>query len=235
MCIRDSANTGKVTPAMLADAIAKHYAAHLVAYGYTVFVPKHHFMLHIPRQLERFKFLVACFVHERKHKVVKRWAVPLCTGNKRNYERSLLEECTLAHVNSLKNPLLKPCLLETTAASPKVVAALRSHGFPSAESALIGRSLRVQGRTITTGDVVLYRGDGHSDDRVGEIDFIASLGGKTYTCLSNWPVQHKTGQWRKAVVTNEFTIVPAACMLTSLIFTPTKVGNVATVLMPALY
>ena len=107
-----NANTGKVTPAMLADAIAEHYAAHLVAYGYTLFVPKHHFMLHIPRQLERFKFLIACFVHERKHKVVKRWAVQLCTGNNRNYERSLLEECTMAHVNSLKNPLLKPCLLE---------------------------------------------------------------------------------------------------------------------------
>ena len=105
----------------------------------------------------------------------------------------------------------------------------------SAESALIGRVLRVQGRSIATGDVVLYRGDGHNDDRVGKIDFIVSLGGNTFTCLSNWPVQHKTGQWRKAVVKNEFAIVPAACMLTPVIFTPTKVGNVATVLMPALY
>ena len=192
-------------------------------------------MMHIPRQLALFKFLISCFVHERKHKIVKRWAIPLCTGAKRNYERSLLEECTMAHMHSLKEPLLKPCLLETADAGPKVVAALRSHGFPSAESALIGRALRVQGRTITTGDVVLYRGDGHSDDRIGEIDFIASLGGKTFTRLSNWPVQHKTSQWRKVVVKNEFTIVPSACMLTSLIFTPTKVGNVATVLMPALY
>ena len=116
-----------------------------------------------------------------------------------------------------------------------MVAALRSYGFPSAESALLGRFLRVQGKTIATGDVVLYRGDGHRDARAGEIDFIASLGGKTYTCLSRWPVQQKTGQWLKAAVTNEFTIVPAACMLTPLIFTPTKVGNVATILMPALY
>ena len=157
------ANSGSVPPAMLADAIARHYAAHVVAYGYTVFVPKHHFMLHIPRQLERFKFLIACFVHERKHKVVKRWAVQLCTGNDRNYERSLLEECTLAHFNSLKAPLLKPCLLETTAATPKVVAALRSYGFPSAESALAGRFLRVQGRSTAIGDVALYRGDSHND------------------------------------------------------------------------
>ena len=93
----------------------------------------------------------------------------------------------------------------------------------------------MQCRTITIGDVVLYRGDGHSDDQVGEIDFFASLGGKTYTCLSKWPVQKKADKFVKAVAANDFTIVPAACLLMPLIFTPTKVGNVATILMPALY
>ena len=50
------ANTGDVTPEMLAIAIAKHYAAHVVAYGYTIFTPKFHYMMHIPSQLARFKF-----------------------------------------------------------------------------------------------------------------------------------------------------------------------------------
>ena len=71
-------NSGRVTPAMLADAIAAHYAAHVVAYGYTLFVPKHHYMLHMPDQLARFKFLVSCFVHERKHKIVKSCARGPC-------------------------------------------------------------------------------------------------------------------------------------------------------------
>jgi len=44
--------TGRVTPAMLADAMAIHYKAHVIAYGYTLFVPKHHYMLHIPAQLD---------------------------------------------------------------------------------------------------------------------------------------------------------------------------------------
>ena len=87
-------NTGCISPAMLADAIARHYAAHVVAYGHTIFAPKHHFMLHIPQQLERFKFLVACWVHERKHKIIKRWAVPMCMTRQRSYERSLLVDCT---------------------------------------------------------------------------------------------------------------------------------------------
>ena len=193
-------NSGNVTPAMLANAIAAHYAAHVIAYGYTLFVPKHHFMLHMPGQLAKFKFLIACFVHERKHKIVKRWAVPLCPGKNRKYERGLLEECTIAHINSLKDPLLKPCLQETQNANPKVVAALRSHGFPSAESALTGRSARVQGRTIAVGDVVLYRGDGHNDFRVGEVHFHASLGGEIFACLSHWPLKRETSQWKKVIV-----------------------------------
>ena len=149
--------------------MARHYAAHAVAYGYTLFVPKHHFMLHIPRQLARFGFLVACFVHERKHKIAKRWAVPLCIARQRSFDRSVLEECTMAHMHSLKEPLLKPCLPEAVQASPKVVAALRACGFTSAESALTSQTARVQGRSIAVGDVVLYKGTGPNDIRVGEV------------------------------------------------------------------
>ena len=99
-------------------------------------------------------------------------------------------------------------------ACPKVVAALRSHGFPSAESALTGRSARVQGRTIAVGDVVLYRGDGHNDFRVGEVHFHASLGGEIFACLSHWPLKRETSQWKKVIVENGLTIVPSAWLET---------------------
>ena len=136
--------------------MTRHCAAHVVAYGYTIFVPKHHFMLHIPEQLARFAFLIACFVHERKHKIAKRWAVPLCIAKKRSYDRTVLEECTHAHMYSLKEPLLKPCLPGAVKASPSMVAALRACGFATAESALTGQTARVEGRSIRVGDVVLY-------------------------------------------------------------------------------
>ena len=226
-------NTGCISPAELADAMARHYAAHVVAYGYTIFVPKHHFMLHIPRQLARFGFLIACFVHERKHKIAKRWAVPQCISPNRNYDRTVLEECTQAHMYSLREPLLKPCLPEAVQACPKVVAALRACGFATAESALTGQTARVQGRSITVGDVVLYKGDGH-DTRVGEVFFHAMLRGELLVCLSHWPTRREATHWRKAVVSEEFTILPSACMLQSVIFTPTEVGHQSTVLVPAL-
>ena len=226
-------NTGRVTPEVLAAAIASHYAAHIVAYGYELFVPKHHYMLHIPRQLAMFTFLIACFVHERKHKIVKRWALPLCTGNNRDFERSLLEECTVAHMESLKEPLLKPTLRETAAACPNAVAALRSHGFASAESARTGRFLRVQGRTIAMGDVGFYRGSGHNDIRVGEVYYHVILGDQLLAVVSHWPLKEGTSKWKKVIVTNNMTIVPSAWLLQSVIYAPAAVGNKATVLMPA--
>ena len=92
----------------------------------------------------------------------------------------------------------------------------------------------MQGRTIAIGDVVLYRGDGHNDFRVGEVNFHASLGGEIFVCLSHWPLKHETSQCKKAVVRNEFTIAHSTKLLQSLIFAPAKVGKLATVLMPAL-
>ena len=70
-------NTGCISPAMLADAMAKHYASHVIAYVYTIFVPKHHFMLHIPKQLERFKFLVAGSPRLHQPRVSMKTASPL--------------------------------------------------------------------------------------------------------------------------------------------------------------
>ena len=175
--------------------MARHYAARVVAYGYKIFVPKHHFMLHMPEQLERFKCLVSCWVHERKHKIVKRFAVPKCLGRHLSYERSLLVECTEAHMQSLNEPLLKPCLPEAVQACPKVVAALVGSGFTSAESALTGRTARVHGRSIQVGDVVLYTGGGPNggcnDIRVGQVYFHAVLQGKLLVCLSHWPLRRE--------------------------------------------
>ena len=224
-------HTGRVTPAMLAAALAIHYAAHVIAYGYTLFVPKHHYMLHIPRLLAKFTMLIMCYVHERKHKVLKRWAVPLCP--KKGNNRSLLEECTLAHLNALQDPLLKPCLLEKVKANPKVVAALKEKGFASAETALTARTARVQGRSIRVGDVALFS-DGGVDTLVGEIYWFASVGSEFVVGLSTWPVMKICGRYRKVRVVENFSIIPSARLLQAMIFTPTEVGKVATVILPTL-
>ena len=217
----------------VAEAIAatRQLAAHVLAYGYTLFVPKHHYMLHIPRQLAKFTMLITCYVHERKHKILKRWAVPLCP--KKDNNRSLLEECTLAHINALQDPLLKPCLLEKVQAKPTVVAALKEKGFASAEQALTGRTARVQGRSIRIGDVALFS-DGGVNTLVGEIYWFASVGSELVVGFSTWPVRKNCGRYRKVLVVEDFSIIPSARLLQAMIFTPTDMGKVATVIMPTL-
>ena len=92
----------------------------------------------------------------------------------------------------------------------------------------------MQGRTIRIGDVVMYKGDGRDDFRVGEVDFHANLGGKIFICLSHWPLKRAASQWRKVVVENEScAVVPSTWLLQSCIYTPAPLGKVATVLMPA--
>ena len=54
--------------------------------------------------------------------------------------RRLLVDCTRAHMQALKEPLLKPCLSDAVQAFSKVVAVLKESGFASAESALTGRT-----------------------------------------------------------------------------------------------
>ena len=41
-------------------------------------IPKFHWLVHFGNHIERWGFAVACFVHERKHKCVKRYAEDIC-------------------------------------------------------------------------------------------------------------------------------------------------------------
>ena len=188
----------------------------MIAYGCTIFMPKHYFMLHIPKQLERFKFLVACWVHERKHRIIT----------------------PRTHTQSLKEPLLKPCLPDAVYKHVRKwwlhCGNLASHRL----NQLTCRTAGVHGRSIQVGDVVLYTGGGPNggctDTRVGEVFFHAMLRGELLVCLSHWPTKREATHWRKAVVSDEFAILPSACMLQAVIFTPAEVGKQSTVLVSAL-
>ena len=145
----------------------------------------------------------------------------------------MLEECTMAHVYSLRQPWLKPCLSEAVQACPKVVAALRACGFAAAESALPGQTARVHVRSISVADVVLYKAGGNAI-QVGQVVFHAKLVGTMLVGLSQWDTKDVATRWRKAIVDKNCSIFPSECMLQSVIFTPVGVKKKATVLVPAL-
>ena len=54
--------------------------------------PKHHYVLHLPGQLETHGILIATMTMERKHKVVKRYLRPRKTL--KSFELGVVEEVT---------------------------------------------------------------------------------------------------------------------------------------------
>jgi hypothetical protein len=88
----------------LADLKASVYDAlrlHVHAHGKEYVRPKHHYMLHMHRQCEEDRFLLDCFVHERKHQVAKEKASHC--KNTEVYERSILMPVANAMLHQLRS------------------------------------------------------------------------------------------------------------------------------------
>ena len=95
--------TGTVTPSDLRQSIHTHMALRLKAYGEAGFQPKCHYCAHLPDFMER-QPLMNCFVHERKHKELKRFGNDFANANRSDsFEKHLLLQVCLQQVNSLKD------------------------------------------------------------------------------------------------------------------------------------
>jgi hypothetical protein len=93
---------GGVTPLMLQTRI-ETFAAYLTIAGWSDWaIPKFHWLVHLPNHLRKFAFLPACFVTERKHQTVKRYAAP--TRNTQPMAMGVLAEVTAAHVSAMSSP-----------------------------------------------------------------------------------------------------------------------------------
>ena len=57
----------------LHDAILAHHRGFVDTYGEGAVVPKFHYAVHLPEFLRRFGMLPSCLLHERKHRVAKRY------------------------------------------------------------------------------------------------------------------------------------------------------------------
>jgi hypothetical protein len=81
-------NGGAGALAELKREVSSCLSLHVVAYGSAYIRPKHHYMMHMTRQVEEDGIWLDCFVHERKHQVIKEAASHL--KNTVIYEKSVL-------------------------------------------------------------------------------------------------------------------------------------------------
>ena len=165
-----AANRSTITAEEIVKGVENFLAKFCRVFGYNKQTPKFHWFLHFGRHYKKFETLLSCFVHERKHKVLKRYC-----ENMRNtivFEVSVLSEVC----NHLMQAMVNDPFDDT-------IGLISPHQAPKADAAylidLLGltdkaAAFKVSSNArhstisyISCGDVVLYRVGGlHSACRV---------------------------------------------------------------------
>ena len=171
----------------LAKAIHEHSSAFLDTWRKEHWVPKNHMALHLPLFLERHGTLHSCFVHERKHKLLKRFANQL-TDTSKAFETSLLSDVLhtqlLALDDPVELPLARPCILvKPRAASKSLQRLLLELGFQDPVTTASEVAMQT-GFRVRVRDVVQVHVDGAL--RVAEVCWHAQSGQRLLTCLNPW-------------------------------------------------
>ena len=170
----------------LAQSILRHLQAFKNAYGEDHLVPKFHYSMHLPRLLHVHGLLISCWVHERKHKCLKRWADQMHNSGKW-YEASVLQETTHSCINSLKD--FQPSACRLVRPKPAASVKLKSPDLAFLRSmphTLVATSANVFGLTCHSGDVVLLTSPGEGD-AVAELHIFAVMAdGQMLALCSFW-------------------------------------------------
>ena len=168
--------------------------------------PKFHWLVHFPAHLKQHGFLPSCWVHERKHKVSKRYANDI--KNTSAYEFSLCKQVISHELSLLKQPGLfkfDVCLIKPRKAPAKVFKFLSScfeiplsvdWCFTSSTVHLLPAGF------CSKKDVVLLRSDVGAVLAAGEIWMHANCNGKCMSLVSMWSLVEYNGssgsaKWQK--------------------------------------
>jgi hypothetical protein len=222
---------GLVCPDMLEGAIVEHLRLHQVAYGETLWRPKHHFAVHLPGMLSKHGTLISSFVMERKHRVLKRMANP--RHNTTSFAKGLLEDVTLQHLYDLEQPPSPTELLEPRPANNKLLEVVRGQfRHVEGDSVLTGRVVKVHSRSVCMGDVVVYSNGPTLPIGIGEVWFHVQVGGQLMSCVSAWEMVALQPTSAKCRVREAPRFVESSSLLESAIYAPAKPGQIAQVLLP---
>ena len=124
----------------------EHMQLHKLAYGTDWIKPKHHFAFHNALSWQQDEVWLDCFVHERKHQVLKDAASAI--DNTTNYEASVLGRAILQQWRQLQDCTLSDCLLGKAGEEDSISAVF-------GEAVRATRSLQYQSLVIGVGDIVL--------------------------------------------------------------------------------
>ena len=198
-------SSGQLQPAALQTAIVDHMVKFKAAYGKDKVQPKGHFNLHLPKMLEQHGLLLSCFVHERRHKELKRYANQLSSmqaGSEDSVMESALKhhleqlECYQVQRRGLEKP--RPAHHELQAFVCEHLGLLAAPGMLTSAVAFVGT-----GKMCKRGDVVLLSlPEGRC---VAQVWFHVSHMQNAWSCVSVWA---KSAGRNKFITNKETRFVP---------------------------
>jgi len=150
------------TADMLRTSIERFLDACVAAGWRCYMTPKFHWLVHLPRELSRFNVLITCWVHERKHRMVKRYAHDIL--NTKDFDCSLTRQVLLHQFHDLQDPGSLSRTVSLQHARPPSKTQLRSLRAMLSEPELAAESCSVSsharlccGATCMAGDVAYAR------------------------------------------------------------------------------
>ena len=223
------------TPARLKEKVLRFLNKYRDTYGTVDFTWKFHSLLHFPEFLERHGILFPCFVHERKHKLIKRYARDI-SNTSGNFERSVLAEVTDHQLSVMANSEFscKAKLLSISKRpSQELVASIRVYFELRADTpVVIGTHARFSEWGIAhRGDVVISRNG--QDKSVGRIYWIAEVAGEIAFGIEEWSYIAETrggSKWRSSNPGSN--IILADDIVDTLIWSCDHAAGIATVITP---
>ena len=158
-----------VPPAVLRDAVKRHVAFRRAAYGPHIdeAAMKLHMTQHLPSMLEDFGTLYSCWVQERHHRLLTKYAGP--RKNTKSYERGVMHNITVEQCQGLEPHWLEPGLVAPSPPRPATKKVLEELGFNDHDGLEIARTCKCRFGYIMIGDVVGLRDAGEGRIEVGEV------------------------------------------------------------------
>ena len=224
---------GNVTPEQIRCAVHKFLNLFTAAFGVTFLTPKFHWLLHFANHLHTFGTLLSCFVHERKHRMVKRYANEVY--NTVAFEQSVLNEVLCHHLARLEAQDTFDFNLGLVHPRDAPRALIQFLGtildIPAGQPVLVSTECRFSPlATCKRGDVVFVReGAGFV---AGQVWVHTSVLGVHVSLISLWSLvrmdlDHSAAEWR---LDDHAHLVEPADILDTAIWTQLDGGIVRTLL-----
>lgn len=166
----------------LCQSIQQHSAEFLRVYGPEHFLPKHHYAVHLPEMLRLHGCLLACWVQERRHKELKRFASDQ-HHSLPGTEKGIMEEMILCHMEDLQHEqvVTRPGLCK-----PKPAAREVQEHFANMAGLTFCNGLEASCKAFykancsaSTGDIVLLR----EPESIAEVLYHCAYEGDMFTCV----------------------------------------------------